>query len=182
MRLAGAMRLPPLEVAEAIVARVERGDLLAAAEAAPPGFINLRIRPDWKRARLLEAIAAGDRWGCAAEPTGERVQLEFVSANPTGPLQVGNGRGAVLGDALAAVLDAAGCEVEREYYVNDAGSQIGLFGRTLLARYLQAHGREADAARGRLRRRVHDRPRPRKSPSSRASAGSTPTEKRRPAS
>ena len=104
MRLAGAMRMPPLEVAEAIVARVERGDLLAAAEAAPPGFINLRIRADWKRARLLEAIAAGDRWGCAAEPTGERVQLEFVSANPTGPLQVGNGRGAVLGDALAAAV------------------------------------------------------------------------------
>jgi len=148
MRLAGAMRMPPLEVAEAIVARVEHGDLLAAAEAAPPGFINLRIRPDWKRARLLEAIAAGDRWGCAAEPTGERVQLEFVSANPTGPLQVGNGRGAVLGDALAAVLDAAGCEVEREYYVNDAGSQIGLFGRTLLARYLQAHGREVDLPEG----------------------------------
>lgn len=148
MRLAGAMRMPPLEVAEAIVARVEPGDLLAAAEAARPGFINLRIRADWKRARLLEAIAAGDRWGCAAEPTGERVQLEFVSANPTGPLQVGNGRGAVLGDALAAVLDAAGCEVEREYYVNDAGSQIDLFGRTLLARYRQAHGREAELPEG----------------------------------
>ena len=151
MRLAGAMRLPPLEVAGEIVRRVERGDLLEAAETARPGFINLRLRADWKRERLLDVVAAGDRWGCVDADSGEpaeRVQVEFVSANPTGPLQVGNGRGAVLGDALAAVLDAAGCEVQREYYVNDAGAQIGLFGRTLLARYRQAHGRQAELPEG----------------------------------
>ena len=148
MRLAGAMRMPPLDVATAIAARVERGDLIADAEAARPGFINLRIRGDWKRDRLLDAIAAGDGWGRASQPAGERVQVEFVSANPTGPLQVGNGRGAVLGDALATVLDAAGCEVQREYYVNDAGGQIGLFGQTLLARYLQQQGVEAELPEG----------------------------------
>ena len=87
-------------------------------------------------------IDAGHDWGRIELGAGHRVQVEFVSANPTGPLQVGNGRGAVLGDALAAVLDAAGFEVEREYYVNDAGTQIRLFGRTLFARYQQQFGRE----------------------------------------
>ena len=149
MRLAGAMRLPPLEVAEAIAARVQRDELIAQVEAARPGFINLRIHADWKRRRLLDAIAAGEQWGSADRSgTAERVQVEFVSANPTGPLQVGNGRGAVLGDALAAVLNAAGCRVQREYYVNDAGAQIALFGRTLLARYRQAHSAEAELPEG----------------------------------
>ena len=149
MRLAGAMRMPPLEVAEAIAARVQRDELIAQVEAARPGFINLRIHADWKRRRLLDVIAAGDQWGSAdRSAAAERVQVEFVSANPTGPLQVGNGRGAVLGDALAAVLDAAGCQVQREYYVNDAGAQIALFGRTLLARYRQAHGAEAELPEG----------------------------------
>ena len=156
MRLAGAMRLPPLDVAEAIVARVQRDELIAQVAAARPGFINLRLHDEWKRRRLLEAIAAGDRWGCAAQPDDhaagdaapERIQVEFVSANPTGPLQVGNARGAVLGDALAAILDAAGCQVQREYYVNDAGAQIALFGRTLLARYREAHGAEAELPEG----------------------------------
>ena len=149
MRLAGAMRLPPLDVAEAVAARVQRDQLIAHVEAARPGFINLRIHADWKRSRLLDVIAAGDQWGRAALGAApERVQVEFVSANPTGPLQVGNGRGAVLGDALASVLAAAGCDVQREYYVNDAGAQIALFGRTLLARYQQAHGAEAELPEG----------------------------------
>ena len=149
MRLAGAMRMPPLDVAEAIAARVQRDELIAQVEAARPGFLNLRIHADWKRRRLLDVIAAGDQWGSADRSTAaERVQVEFVSANPTGPLQVGNGRGAVLGDALAAVLAAAGCQVQREYYVNDAGAQIALFGRTLLARYRQAHGAQAELPEG----------------------------------
>ena len=143
MRLAGAMKLPPLDVANAVAARIERGGMIGAVEVARPGFLNLRLAAAWKRERLAEAAAAGADWGRIDAGGGRRVQVEFVSANPTGPLQVGNGRGAVLGDALASVLDAAGFEVRREYYVNDAGTQTQTFGRTLLARYLQALGREA---------------------------------------
>ena len=143
MRLASAMRMSPLDVAGAIAARIERGEVIAEAEAARPGFINMRLAPEWKRQRLAEAAEAGSAWGRIDAGAGRRVQIEFVSANPTGPLQVGNGRGAVLGDALASVLDAAGYAVQREYYVNDAGTQTQTFGRTLLARYLQALGREA---------------------------------------
>ena len=143
MRLASAMRMSPLDVAGAIAGRVARGEAIAEVEAARPGFLNIRLAPEWKRKRLAEAAAAGADWGRGDQGGGAKVQVEFVSANPTGPLQVGNGRGAVLGDALASVLDAAGYEVQREYYVNDAGTQAQLFGRTLLARYLQALGREA---------------------------------------
>ena len=144
MRLASAMRMPPLDVANAVAARIERGEVIGAVEVARPGFLNLRAAGAWKRDRLAEAAKAGARWGRIDAGGGRRVQVEFVSANPTGPLQVGNGRGAVLGDALAAVLDAAGYDVQREYYVNDAGAQTRLFGRTLLAGYLQALGREAE--------------------------------------
>ena len=148
LRLASSMRKPPLDVAGAIASRVERDDVIADVAVARPGFLNLRVQGDWKRTLLIEAIEAGDQWGRVGDGAGERVQVEFVSANPTGPLQVGNGRGAVLGDALATVLDAAGYSVAREYYVNDAGAQIGLFGQTLLARYQQAHGVEAPLPEG----------------------------------
>lgn len=148
MRLAGSMRMPPFDLADAIASRVSRGEVIADVAAARPGFINIRLQPEWKRARLLDAVDAGDQWGWSERAAGERIQVEFVSANPTGPLQVGNGRGAVLGDALAAVLEAAGCRVEREYYINDAGAQIDLFGRTLLARYRQVHGLEAELPEG----------------------------------
>ena len=148
MRLASAMRRPPIDVAEQIAARIPRSEPIADVQVARPGFLNLSLDADWKRARLHDVIAAGPQWGASDNRDGPRVQIEFVSANPTGPLQVGNGRGAVLGDALAAVLAAAGCQVQREYYVNDAGAQIRLFGQTLLARYRQAHGRDADLPDG----------------------------------
>ena len=148
LRLAGAVRMPPMEVAERIAARIGHDQPIAAVEVARPGFLNLRLDPDWKREQLHAIIAAGAAWGRLTVGAGQRVQVEFVSANPTGPLQVGNGRGAVLGDALATVLDAAGYEVEREYYVNDAGAQIRLFGRTLFARYRQQFGHEAPLPEG----------------------------------
>ncbi len=143
LRLASAVRRPPMDVADVIAQRILRTEPIAAVEVAPPGFINIKLDPDWQRAQLLSVIEAGAHWGQIELGAGQRVQVEFVSANPTGPLQVGNGRGAVLGDALAAVLDAAGFTVEREYYVNDAGAQIRLFGRTLFARYRQQFGHEA---------------------------------------
>ena len=148
LRLASAVRMPPMEVAAAIAQRIMRTEPIAEVDVARPGFINVTLDADWQRGQLLSVIEAGDQWGRLDLGAGRRVQVEFVSANPTGPLQVGNGRGAVLGDALAAVLDAAGYEVEREYYVNDAGAQIRLFGRTLFARYQQQFGREVPLPEG----------------------------------
>ncbi len=142
LRLASAVRMPPMEVASAIAQRILRTEPIAEVDVARPGFINLTLDHDWQRGQLLSVIEAGDGWGRIELGAGQHVQIEFVSANPTGPLQVGNGRGAVLGDALASVLDAAGFEVQREYYINDAGAQIRLFGRTLFARYQQQFGRE----------------------------------------
>ena len=121
LRLAGTVKRAPLEVARAIADSLRTGALIAAVEVAPPGFINLRLSPDWKRAQVDAVLAAPDAWGAIDLGAGQTLQVEFVSANPTGPLQVGNGRGAVLGDVLASVLQAAGYDVQREYYVNDAG-------------------------------------------------------------
>lgn len=152
LRLASSMRRPPLDVAQEIAARIQPthddATVIADVQVARPGFLNLRLNPDWTRAQLHAVIDAGPNWGRIDAGQGQRIQIEFVSANPTGPLQVGNGRGAVLGDALAAVLDAAGYHVQREYYVNDAGAQIRLFGQTLRARYLQHHGQDADIPEG----------------------------------
>ena len=143
LRLAGAAKRRPLEVAEAIAERVEADDLIAAVEIAAPGFINVWLSTEWKRAQVDEILEQGAEYGQVEIGGGAKLQVEFVSANPTGPLQVGNGRGAVLGDTLANVLAAAGYDVQREYYINDGGSQIRLFGDTLYARYQQALGREA---------------------------------------
>lgn len=148
LRLASAVRMPPMDVAAAIAQRIMRTEPIADVDVARPGFINVTLDAEWQRNLLLTVIDAGDQWGRVDQGTGHRVQVEFVSANPTGPLQVGNGRGAVLGDALASVLDAAGFEVQREYYVNDAGAQIRLFGRTLFARYQQQFGREVPLPEG----------------------------------
>ncbi len=148
LRLAGTVKRAPLEVARAIADSLRTGALIAAVEVAPPGFINLRLSPEWKRAQVDAVLAAPDSWGAIDLGAGQTLQVEFVSANPTGPLQVGNGRGAVLGDVLAAVLQAAGYAVQREYYVNDAGAQVRSFSETLLARYRQHFGRAADLPPG----------------------------------
>ena len=148
LRLASAVRMAPMDVASAIAQRILPTEPIAEVDVARPGFINITLDADWQRGQLLSVIDAGDQWGHIDLGADHRVQIEFVSANPTGPLQVGNGRGAVLGDALASILDAAGYEVEREYYVNDAGAQIRLFGRTLFARYQQQFGREVPLPEG----------------------------------
>jgi arginyl-tRNA synthetase len=112
------------------------------AAVAPPGFINFRLSEAWLAGQVQEIVAAGPAFGNIAVGDGMRVQVEFVSANPTGPLTAGNGRGAAIGSVLASVLEAAGFEVEREYLVNDAGTQTEVFGRTLLARYKQLFGQD----------------------------------------
>lgn len=144
LRLAGTVKRKPIEVAEAIAESVQTGPLIDAVEVAPPGFINLRLAQAWKRSQVDAVLSAGENWGRIDLGAGKTLQVEFVSANPTGPLQVGNGRGAVLGDVLASVMQAAGYDVQREYYVNDAGAQIRIFADTLYARYQQQHGREAE--------------------------------------
>ncbi|MBF6600693.1 MAG: arginine--tRNA ligase [Dehalococcoidia bacterium] len=142
LRLARAARANPIEIAKAIAERLPASDAVAAADVAAPGFINFRLAEAWIAAQVDAIIAAGDAFGDLALGGGARVQVEFVSANPTGPLTAGNGRGAAIGDVLASVLQAAGYDVEREYLVNDAGTQTEVFGRTLLARYQQLFERD----------------------------------------
>jgi arginyl-tRNA synthetase len=144
MRLARAARANPLELAKAIAERIPATDMLTRAEAAPPGFVNFCLSPAWLARQVDAVVDAGPAYGDVDIGKGRRVQVEFVSANPTGPLTAGNGRGAAIGSVLASVLEAAGFHVEREYLVNDAGTQTEVFGRTLVARYLQLAGKSVE--------------------------------------
>ena len=144
LRLQRAVGGRPLDIAEKIRAHLPPAPLIGAAEVAPPGFINFRLSESWLADQVEAVLHAGEAFAASAAGAGERVQVEFVSANPTGDLHVGNGRGAVFGSTLAAVFEATGGHVEREYYVNDAGAQIETFTRTLYARYQQLFGREAE--------------------------------------
>jgi arginyl-tRNA synthetase len=142
LRMARAARMNPMDLAAVVAEQMDAPDLLDSVEAAPPGFINMRLADSWLQAQVNAVREAGPRLGNLDIGAGKRVQVEFVSANPTGPLHVGNGRGAALGDTLASVLAAAGYAVEREYYVNDAGTQTDTFTETLYARYQQQMGRD----------------------------------------
>jgi arginyl-tRNA synthetase len=131
----------PLIIAEKIVRHIPEVEAIESPSVARPGFINFRLRDQWLAAQVEAVLEQGEAFGNQSWGAGLPVQIEFVSANPTGPLHVGNGRGAAIGSTLANVLEAAGFSVEREYYVNDAGSQIDVFTRTLYARYQQLMGR-----------------------------------------
>ncbi len=138
MTLARAERKSPLAIAERIVAHLDApAGFLREVRVEKPGFINLYLEGDYLAARLGEVAAAPDAFGTNDLGAGQSVHLEFVSANPTGPLHVGHGRGAALGDALGRVLEASGFRVHREYYVNDAGNQMETLAASALARYLQ---------------------------------------------
>ncbi len=137
LRLARAAGMAPLAIAGAITRHIEMPRSVAAVEVAPPGFINITLSNEWLRDRVPEVLEAGASYGSCDLGTGQKVQIEFVSANPTGPLHVGAGRNAALGDSLGNVLTAAGYDVDREYYVNDAGSQIGALGASVFARYCE---------------------------------------------
>ena len=136
---AKALKSNPRKIAEALVAEVNtEGSWFDSVEIAGPGFINFRLGKKWY-ADVLESVEAeGMDYGRINVGKGEKVMVEFVSANPTGPMTIGNARGGVLGDTLASVLDRAGYDVYREFYVNDAGNQVDLFGKSIEARYLQA--------------------------------------------
>ena len=144
MRLQRAVGGNPLAIAETIVNHLPASPLIGAAMVARPGFINFRISEDWLRGRVDSIRAQGASYADSRAGAGQKVQVEFVSANPTGPLTVGNGRGAMIGDTLARAFLATGYEVCREYYVNDAGTQSEVFGRTLYARYCQLFGRTVE--------------------------------------
>jgi arginyl-tRNA synthetase len=143
MRLAKAARKNPRELAQAIVAALPKNDLIAAADVAGAGFINFRLAANaWFSA--LQAIATqGDEFGRSRTGAGRKVMVEFVSANPTGPMHVGHGRGAAYGATLANLLDATGHSVYREYYINDAGRQIDILAVSVYLRYLELCGEPA---------------------------------------
>jgi len=142
LQLARVARMAPIKIAEAVAAHLSELPYVEAVTVAPPGYLNFRLREAWLADQVEAIIAAGDGFGAVDLGHGEKVQVEFVSANPTGPLHMGSARNAVLGDALARVLEAAGYAVQREYYVNDAGSRMRVFYETLYVRYAQAFGRE----------------------------------------
>jgi arginyl-tRNA synthetase len=142
--LAKAAKAPPRAVAEAMVARLELPDWVAGVEVAGPGFVNVRLDQRWFAGLVRRVLAEGESFGTIDLGGGERVNVEFISANPTGPLHVGNARLAPAGDALANLLTATGHKVEREYYLNDAGSQLDLLGASVEAAYLDLLGRPSE--------------------------------------
>jgi arginyl-tRNA synthetase len=141
--LASKAHRKPRDVAEAIVAQLRGSPLLQDVQVAGPGFINLFLGTGWLHDALRRVLEEGPTFG-RAEPTGLRAQVEYVSANPTGPLHVGTARNAALGDAMANIFEAAGFTVEREYYFNDANRQVDLYVESVEARYLQHFGRPAE--------------------------------------
>ncbi|MEE8248481.1 MAG: arginine--tRNA ligase, partial [Alphaproteobacteria bacterium] len=142
MVLASQAGKKPREIAQSVAGALAQLPEVAAAEVAGPGFLNLRLSDDFWRARLVDVLEAGRDYGASDLGQGRRVNVEYVSTNPTGPLHVGHGRGAVFGDALAAVLAKVGFEVTREYYINDAGAQVDDLARSAHLRYRQALGEE----------------------------------------
>ena len=144
LRLARATRINPLQLAETLVQYIATGEEVDRVVASPPGFINFYLRDSWVQQQLEEVRRAGPEFGNVDIGGQKRVMVEFVSVNPTGPVHVGHTRGAVLGSVLANILAAAGYDVTREYYINDAGSQMDAFYRSVFTRYKQALGQTAE--------------------------------------
>lgn len=147
-QLAKPLARKPREIAAAIVEALDAPDLVAKTEIAGPGFINFWLAESALSQVLIGILEAGEQYGRLSTVDGQRINVEFVSANPTGPLHVGHGRGAALGDAIARLLEATGHEVTREFYVNDAGVQVEKLAASVWARVQQAVGRAADIPEG----------------------------------
>ena len=148
MVLAKPAGKPPRAIAEELVERLASDVNIATAEVAGPGFINLRLKPAVWHDIVAEAIDAGKSFGHSGMGAGVKVNVEYVSANPTGPLHVGHTRGAVFGDALASLLGFAGYDVTREYYINDGGAQVDVLARSAYERYREANGLSPEIAEG----------------------------------
>ena len=148
MVLAKPARMKPRDIAEALAPRLMADPRVASAEVAGPGFLNLRLDPSVWHDLTRAVLGAGDGFGRSEMGQGVRVNVEYVSANPTGPLHLGHTRGAVFGDALASLLDFAGHDVTREYYINDGGAQVDVLARSVYLRYLEAHGQAVEFVDG----------------------------------
>ncbi|UWP99433.1 arginine--tRNA ligase [Aliiroseovarius crassostreae] len=141
MVLAKPARMKPRDIADVLAAKLGADDRIDVAEVAGPGFLNLRLSASiWSG--LVSGILANEGYGRSAMGADQKINVEYVSANPTGPLHVGHTRGAVFGDALASLLEYAGYDVTREYYINDGGAQVDVLARSVYLRYLEAHGQE----------------------------------------
>ena len=145
MVLTKAAKMPPRQIADLIAARLRGHEAVETVEIAGPGFINLRLTQAFWCQRLADVLRAEEAWGASTLGQGQAVNVEYVSANPTGPMHIGHARGAVVGDALASLLAKAGYEVTREYYVNDAGAQVDVLARSVHLRYREALGENIGA-------------------------------------
>ncbi|UWS78369.1 arginine--tRNA ligase [Phaeobacter sp. G2] len=148
MVLAKPAKMKPRDIADALAAKLAEDTRISSAEVAGPGFLNLRLAPVVWQGVLGAVLGAGTDYGRANLGQGKKVNVEYVSANPTGPLHVGHTRGAVFGDALASLLGYAGYDVTREYYINDGGGQVDVLARSVYLRYQEAHGQEVAFADG----------------------------------
>ncbi len=133
--LARVLRRAPLDIAQAVAPHIPATEMIHKVQVAPPGYLNFILDERWLAQQVPHILEAGEKWGNIDLGHRARVQVEFVSANPTGPITIGSARNAVLGDAIASILEAAGYAVEREYYVNDAGSKVRHLGESILSRY-----------------------------------------------
>src|SRR5437764_4980184 len=140
MVLAREARAKPRDLADKFAGKLRADDLIAAVEIAGPGFINLTLKPQVWTDALRTVLREGASYGASGIGKAEKVNVEYVSANPTGPMHVGHCRGAVFGDALSSLLQFAGYDVTREYYINDAGAQVDVLARSAFLRYREALG------------------------------------------
>lgn len=148
MVLAKPAGMSPRAIADALAARLLQDPRISGADVAGPGFLNLRLVPELWQAVVKAALIEGDGFGRSSLGNGRKVNVEFVSANPTGPMHVGHVRGAVVGDALARLLAYAGWQVTREYYINDGGAQVDVLARSAYERYREANGLEPEIREG----------------------------------
>jgi len=144
LRLAREARMPPIEIAKRASEHFPAAPFVGRVEAAMPGYINVTLDAAWLASQVEAILNAGETFGNVEIGRGQKAQVEFVSANPTGPLTVGRGRGGVMGDTLASLLAAAGYRVEREYYFNNAGRQMEILGNSVRLRYLELLGQEVE--------------------------------------
>ena len=142
MVLAKPAKLKPRDIAEKLATHLASDARVTVAEVAGPGFLNMRLGADTWQGVVSTVLANPQTYGRSDMGQGLRVNVEYVPANPTGPLHVGHTRGAVFGDALASLLDYAGYDVTREYYINDGGAQVDVLARSVYLRYLEAHGQD----------------------------------------
>jgi arginyl-tRNA synthetase len=145
MKFSKLFGVSPMELASEISRRVKTGNVIERIETAAPGFMNITLTKNWVAETVETVLALGEKYGSSNMGKGKKAQVEFVSANPTGPLHLGHGRGGAVGDVMSSILAFTGWEVEREYYINDAGLQMENLGKSTQSRYFALFGREEDA-------------------------------------